>query len=372
MVVINCVRVPVAFIALLTLFVVTSGAFGADHNLGNETFNTVQSEPARTGPDDPNLLAPVLPGDSKFWVPPEDRTACLESSWNTELTIERRVEGWERRNPALQFIQDNSDNLGSAINNKDFRIGEYVKDVVNAASSRAYTEMDWGFSGGGSPGFMSSLILISMSYTVSLFDQNNVWTQSQRNSVVKWGNILERNLEDRRSYSSMDSYAGFAASRMAWGAVTQQPSIFQYGLKDFHRVAGHIKDNGLIETNLRDNNESVQFLVLAAEVATQNGIPAYDFKYGGKTIVDAVMSHTKHSHINPRRKWTESEGSTPMSYVRRSGFVTHIAWAPVFISRFPDHPASQGLRELVARARGVAISGTSMGGNTECLWGPRG
>jgi len=50
---------------------------------------------------------------------------------------------------------------------------------------------------------------------------------------------------------------------------------------------------GEIESNPRDNNEDIQFLVLAAEAATTNGIRAYEFSYRGRTLHDAVANTLK-------------------------------------------------------------------------------
>ena len=257
------------------------------------------------------------------------------------------------------FAQALGENNSRAIGSEDFDLQGYVEQLVNAAETRAYAELDWGEIGGFSPVFVSSLILISLSYTVSIFDQEMAWSAADRQTVIEWGNKIDSNQQAKKQYSTLDSIAAIAAARMSWGAATSQPGIFGRGLDDFHVVASNMDKNGQYESSLSDNNEDVQFMILAAEAATRNGIAAFNFSYGGKTLHDAVKWHVDK---------TLKQGGM---YTRANGRANHIAWAPIYLSRFPDGPTAKSLKELLSsvdRTR-QGLRGTTMGGSTECLWG---
>ena len=324
------------------------------------------------GPDNLKSGEIVLPAKSQFWVPPEDRSACPSGSdWALELPIQSAARGWKRGNRAVLFIKINASNIASSLANEDFEISGYVREFVTAAKSRAYTTQDFEGPGGPSPVFTQSLLLISLSYTVSLFDYEKAWTESERQTVIAWGNRISAKQDVKRRYSTLDSLAAIAAARMSWGAATSQPDIFENGLSDFHGVAGHMNNNGQYETSLRDNNEDVQFMILAAEAATRSGIAAYEFSYGGLTLHDAIEWHTKKTLQHGGKKFSASTDPTPRSYFRRQGHVAHVAWIPIYLSRFPDRAASPGLRKILDTVdySSEGLYGNSMGGPTECFWG---
>lgn len=324
------------------------------------------------GPDNLKTESVILPAKSQFWVPPKDRSACPPGSdWALDLPIQRATQGWKRDNNAVLFIRINASNIASSLANERFDISSYVQDIVKAAKSGAYTTQDFEGPGGPSPVFMQSLFLISLSYTVSLFDYEKAWLSAERQEVIAWGNKINGKQDAKRRYNTLDSNAAIAAARMSWGAATSQPDIFDKGLSDFHSVAGHMDENGQYESSYRDNNEDVQFMIVAAEAAARNGIAAYDFLYGGKTLHDAVAWHTERTLQHGGEKFSASTDPTPRSYFRREGFVSHVAWIPIYLSRFPDRVASQGLRKIMAAVdfSGRGLYGISMSGPTECFWG---
>tara|TARA_B100000676_G_scaffold310758_1_gene378305 strand:+ start:1517 stop:1855 length:339 start_codon:yes stop_codon:yes gene_type:complete len=106
---------------------------------------------------------------------------------------------------------------------------------------------------------------------------------------------------------------------MAWGAATSRPDIFASGFKKFDHVTGHMDDNGKMEESLRDNNENIQFLLVAAEAAARNGIDAYSISYGGKTLHDAVTWHAEQTLENPEKKYFDETAGNKLSHLRRVG-----------------------------------------------------
>ena len=312
------------------------------------------------GPDNFNIAEIKLPPNSRFWVPPKERSACPSGAPGFyELDFQRTVRGWDDDSVrAPGFIKILGLNASYSLGDSDFDMAGYVQHVVEAAKSSAFTVRDWGSPGGSDPVFPQSLMLINLSYTYSLFDHEKAWSPSQKQTVIDWGNKISSGQYDKHRYATLDSRAAIAAAQMSWGAATSQPDIFQSGLQDFYFVASKMT-NGMFrnmrKSGLLYNNEIVQFMILAAEAAERNGIPAYEFSYGGVTLHDAIRWHTERSLVEYGKHYSGR------------GYVQHMAWAPIYWSRFPDKPAAQSL--LKDQPSYWEYWGSSMGGWTKCLWG---
>jgi len=77
--------------------------------------------------------------------------------------------------------------------------------------------------------------------------------------------------------------------------------------------------------------------------------------------LDRLMMERENEGIGGRR-----------SYFRENGYAAHVAWIPIYLSRFPDGPAAVNVRRLHETLRAVRpgpFHGINIGGPTECLWG---
>ena len=318
-----------------------------------------------------SVASETIGSDSKFWQPPS--RSCSVSGDLVPLEYEKTIYGYRYQSIWHHFATNLGLNIVRTMNNANDDGSRLAEQVTDFASKGAFTALDFEGPGGPSPVFATSVTLIVTSYAFSLIDQKGAWPAGGRDIVVAWGGRLDRNQQEKYEHSSPDSLAAIGAARMLWGAVTQQPRVFERGVREFDKVMGLVDGQGRLEANPRDNNEDIALLVLAAEVAEQNGIRLYEKRYNGKTLHDAVASHMTNSIANKDKLYGESEvGDIRRSYYRGSGFATHLSWIPIYLSRFPDAPIS---RVMIKEARTLpkklsyGLSGLNVGGPMECLWG---
>jgi hypothetical protein len=270
-----------------------------------------------TGAENYKAAELKLPKNSHFWVPPAERRSC-HSNINkiflpSEIKFSRFIFGsndyaGERfSHEGVSFIKFIGKQVGFAVGSKNYPSNELAKIINTAAYAKAYTIPDWGsVSGDGSPNFMQSLLMVSLSYVVSYFNYKNI--QYDRKAVINWGNEILEAFDDNKN-ALVDSYAADAVARLSWGAATQQPDIFQGGLNSFNFVGsnmtsgafkGHAEFERVIRklsdtSALRFNNAVISSMVVAAEAARQNGIDLYNAVYNGHTLQDAVKWHAEQS-----------------------------------------------------------------------------
>lgn len=309
--------------------------------------------------------------DSRFWKPPKH--GCSLSGDLQPLVHEKSIYGYKYQSKWHNFITSLGLNIVKTFNNPTDDAAQLAGQVTGFARDGAFTVLDFEGPGGPSPVYTTSLTLITTAYAFSLIDQKRAWPAEGRETVVEWGNRLDRNQDEKYQFASPDSKAAIGAARMLWGAVTQQPDTFARGMREFDKVMGLVDGQGRLEENPRDNNEDIALLVLAAEAAEQNGIRLYDKRYNGKTLHDAVDFHMRNSIENKDRKFSEVDTKDkPRRYFRGSGFAAHLSWMPIYLSRFPDAPISEAMieeaRTLPKKMR-YGMSGLNVGGATECLWG---
>lgn len=312
----------------------------------------------------------TVASDQSFWTPPASARSCDRGNAVIPLATERQVFGWKPRNSGVKFVEDLSRNISRGIGNSGYNAKGLALQLVKAAESGAFTRPRFEGSGRPSPIFLTSSILITLSYAVDFLDSRNAWTVGQRNAVIAWGNTLDKN-QNKQQSPSRDSVAAFAAARMAWGTATDQSSVFNNGLRSFKRTGRLLTREGYFERNPRDNNEVVGLMVLAAVAARGFGQDVAALSFKGTTLHDAVAAHSENTiRIGPK-EITEGDTGHTGSYLKPNGYASHLAWIPVYLSQYPRTPASASVRRLEKTMRLYsrnAYNGTSLGGYTGCLW----
>ena len=259
-----------------------------------------------------------------------------------------------------------------AIGIRSFDVRAFAQQYISLAQKGSLTKLPGG-DHDTHPSFQSSVILINAAFAFSLFDLRKAWSAQERALVIDWGNKIERN-QWKYGTPSVDSVAAQGAAAMAWGAATQQPKIYKKGYRRFIRTFKRIDKNGLFESNLRDNNETIAMVMLSAEVQRSNGLSGYNMAMNGKTLHDAVKAHAIRTlELGPVETRTQADDGGSVSYFRTKGFAAHLAWIPMYLSRYPYGPASADVKRLKAAvvskgAGGRSFFGRNIGGPTECLW----
>ncbi|SDX83383.1 hypothetical protein SAMN05444358_11296 [Ruegeria halocynthiae] len=320
------------------------------------------------------IYAQNLPANSVFWSPPRSTASCWAQSQQKlpdEVTIVARG-AFEGKSSAQRFTQASGSNMQTAIGSRSFNTRTFAQQYVALAQKGSFTRLPGG-SHDTHPAFQSSVILINAAFAVSLFENRQAWSSQERELVVKWGNKDERN-QWKYGTPSVDSVAAQGAAAMAWGAATQQQKIYKKGYSRYIRVFKRIDKTDLFEQNLRDNNETIAMIMLSAEVQHRNGLPGYNLVNNGKTLHDAVKAHSIRTlELGPTKLRTQTDDGGLVSYFRTKGYAGHLAWIPMYLSRYPNGPASADVKRLktaVVRhgAGGKSFFGRNIGGPTDCLW----
>ncbi len=308
--------------------------------------------------------------DSHFWTPPNSKGSCERGSSVIPLVTEKKIYGWKPNNSGVKFASDLSRNISRGIGSNSYNFSGLASELTKAAQNKAFTVPDFEGAGGPSPIFLTSSILITLSYAVDLLDSRNAWGPNQRKAVVSWGNKLDKNQNKERN-PSYDSVAAFAAARMAWGAATGQSSVFSKGMSSYKRTGRLLSRDGFFEKNPRDNNEVVSLMVLAAAASNSFGKNAFGIKFNGVTLHDAVRAHSENTiRIGPIAIKEGDTGHTG-KYLKPNGYAAHLAWLPVYLSQHPRTNAANSVRRLektMRRYSGSKYNGTSIGGTTGCYW----
>jgi len=307
---------------------------------------------------------------SHFWNPPASGNKCESGTSVVPLVFEKSVYGWSPNNMGVSFAAAMSRNISRGVRSQNYNYRGFAQQLVSAAQARAFTQPKFYAPSRPSPIFLTSSILISLSYATDLLDARAAWRPGEREAVVKWGNILEKN-QNKQKNPSRDSVAIIAAARMAWGAATNQNAIYKKGLSGFKKTGRLLNKNGFFEKNPRDNNEVVSTMVLAAAAADGVGQNAYGMQFKGVSLHDAVMAHAENTlRIGPI-EITEGDTGYTGKYLKPNGYAAHLAWMPIYLSRYPNTQAAQSVRKLeslMKRVAGSGYYGTSVGGATACFW----
>jgi len=309
-------------------------------------------------------------GKYHFWSAPKNVSMCETGSTVVALPLNPRAVGGHE-SMGVKFVTAVGRNLSRAIRSKSYNLPAFKAEFVSAARSGAYAKLGPKGRTGGSPVFVSSAILTSAAHVVSLLDQRKAWTLEERKIVINWGNRIDKNQNHKYQYATLDSLAAIAAARMSWGAATNQTKIFNKGMRDFQKLMKRISKNGLFEKNMRDNNEIFGPILIAAEAAMNSGKNVYGKKYGKFTLHDAVRIHADKTLAAGAKKIAVAEDEA-RSYFRPSGFAAHVAWIPIYLSRYPNTAAAKSVRNLksaVSKVKRGRFHGNTVAGPSECLWG---
>jgi len=313
-----------------------------------------------------------LPADSTFWRIPQDRRACETDGSFFPLAHSQTMRGYKRGNPGTNFASWLGIGIGYYLGDEQLDLASLYGAFMRAVKNKAFTRLQFDAEGRGSPVYATSVLLVSSSLAVSLFDQKALWQAGDRKRVVAWGNRLVVNQRSMRTPPATGLIAAIAASRMAWGAVTRQAAVFSDGVSGSFGVMAKLDRDGGFEASLRENNRTLASMLLAAEVAEQNAMKPYALLFNGRTLHSAVAWHVAKTLVAGDPRFPAQMDGVVRTYYRASGFSDQIAWAPIYLSRFPDGPVAEELRALVNSAKSAStarLHGVNVGGPTECLWG---
>jgi poly(beta-D-mannuronate) lyase len=160
-----------------------------------------------------------------------------------------------------------------------------------------------------------------------------------------------------------------ASVSMAWGALTGDDQAFREGIDAYRQALADMQPDGSLPLETARGARALWYqrhalasLVTIAEMAATQRIDLYgEAAAGGRTIHTAV-GFLLDAIEDPRRVWAyaqadEKPGSDAdyrdqeLDFLVRRGHGRHyMAWAEMYLARFPSRPESRRLLGLLARA----------------------
>jgi poly(beta-D-mannuronate) lyase len=198
----------------------------------------------------------------------------------------------------------------------------------------------------------------------------------RRDRIERWlGQVARLRGPDRRlpgpreATARNNHYYLRASVSMAWGALTGDDRAFREGIGAYRQALADMRPDGSLPLETARGARAVWYqrhaiasLVTIAEMAATQGIDLYgEAAAGGRTIHKAV-GFLLDAAQDPRRVWPYARaGGKPggdvdyrdqdLDFLVRRGHGRHyMAWAEMYLARFPYRAESRRLLGLLARA----------------------
>ncbi len=218
---------------------------------------------------------------------------------------------------------------------------------------------------------------------------------STRARIERWlGGLVERNRQRRidltsDEVSARNNHAYLAAGvLMAWGALTGDPGLVETAVTIYRRAIADMRPDGSfpLETMrgaraLWYQRHAVASLVTIAEIAAVQGIDLYGYRVEGRDLHRAVR-FLLDAVADPQRVWRYAEANInpgpvrdyrrqDLRFLRRRPHGRHyMAWAEIYMARFPEREESRRLARLLVEAEADfrPMIDEYSGGNTSCFF----
>ncbi|AXI43429.1 hypothetical protein C1J02_16930 [Sulfitobacter sp. SK011] len=248
--------------------------------------------------------------------------------------------------------------------------------ILKVAAAKTYTQAS--YKSGNSPFYIQATILKLTAIYVTYMDSKGLLTSDERDTLIAWGKPMVKNQMQRKGNSAPDSRAASGVALISWGSVTNDKRLKKAGQKNWQQalpfVIGNIgqlkrhsdhKNVALSALSLEDEyNETLAPVIEGAAMLENLGVDAFNAKYKGRTVHDAV------------NWWTDVIASKPSGFngYRRKNHTWSLGWIPVYLSKNPNRPSASKLRKMateVSRGRKPMFEAISLGTATDCIWGYR-
>ena len=252
------------------------------------------------------------------------------------------------------FIDENSRNINWAISEEIKRsdyflddLAEMKQNILKAAKDEAFTSLDWSKKGGASPAFATSLIIKNISYIYSYLNFKKQFSKNDKKLIKNWVDDMLSNTLKRAS--TLDTRIAAHNALILWGSAFQDDGYYENGKKFFYNdLNKNIKKNGTFAKGVRHNNEVMHQLIHGAVVLSLNGEDIYSTNFKGFLLHDIIKIHSQWV-IKEGSSKTKTEGDMrdeARSIMKSQGYGTHLAWIPIYLSRFNNNEAVNSVIEL--------------------------
>lgn len=295
------------------------------------------------------------------WAPVAEKTYNLEIkgySWpHAEGSAQQYVDFMQR------------DLNTSAINSgADKRIKQRL---LQAAETKAFSKLDFEDPGGPSPSFASALVALTSSFAYDYLVSKNALTAAEQKRISAWIKQLLKNSTERSN--SEDHKMQILTARLAFAAANNDMSDFTKNMSALQRKLKNMK-NPYFSEDIRNNNETIQHVVIAAHIAEQNNVAFFNEKFGKFSLLEVIASHAlTMRHIKDKKITTAGDDKEiARSIFRPQGNGAHLAWIPVAMAYSGDTDQGKEIARLHRDLRKTSSNpywGLAMGLHSGCFFG---
>ena len=331
----------------------------------------------------------------KIWSPKiDDIKTCWKSTYNPHKKSEfdQIVFGYRwpnLMNGASKFNEDNLNMLNHIIQLTASPNGDsYAKEkaskaagllkkrLLNAAKESAFTRVKWDKKVGSSPSFVTALTVKTTAFVIAGLESMGLLSKKEFNQIEEWvlkllGNIAKTKMGNGKL--SPDHMVAVFSTHILYGAASKNRELFDIGKKEFESYLKKRSISG-IGDKVRNDNETMHHAIIAAEILELNGVPAYDFKLKDGNFEEAVSRHaTNILDLGSAEVKTQGDPKDKArSILRKTGFGTHVAWIPIYLSRHKNSPSAQSvlkLHQVLEKRDPKPYFGLQIGLHTGCYFG---
>ncbi len=218
---------------------------------------------------------------------------------------------------------------------------------------------------------------------------------SVRRRVERWlGGLVMRSRNkrlrlDSRLVSARNNHAFLAASvAMAWGTLTGDLGLVETAVAVYRRAISEMRTDGSLPLETRRGARALWYqrhaiasLVVIAEMAAVQGIDLYGYRVGRRSL-HAAIRFLLDGIEDPRRVLRYAKANVKPGpsrdyrkqdlgfLVRRAHGRHYMAWAEIYMARFPERPETRHLRRLLSAQEPHLrpMIDEYSGGNTSCFF----
>ena len=324
----------------------------------------------------------------------DDIKTCWKSTYNPHKKSEFDQIAFGYRwpnlmNGASKFNADNlnmlnhiiqltaSPNGDSYAKEKASKAAELLKQrVLNAAKENAFTRVKWDKKVGSSPSFVTAVTVKTTAFVIAGLESMGLLSEKEFNQVDDWVLKLIKNMPKTKTKDgnlSPDHMVAVFSAHILYGAATKNDDLFNIGKTEFEAYLKKRPISG-IGDKIRNDNEVMHHAIIAAEILELNGVSAYDFQLKDGTFAEAVSQHAANI-LNLGSAKVKTQGDLKdkaRNILRKTGFGTHVAWIPIYLSRYKNTPSAQSvqtLHEALRRIDPKPYFGLQIGLHTGCYFG---
>ncbi|GBD44092.1 Polysaccharide lyase [bacterium HR40] len=189
--------------------------------------------------------------------------------------------------------------------------------------------------------------------------------------------------------SARNNHAYLAASVLiAWGALVGDPGLVETAVAVYRRAIVDMRPDGSLPLEtmrgaraLWYQRHAIASLVTIAQIAEVQGIDLWDYRVGERDIHRAVQ-FLLDAIADPKLVWPYAQQNVnpgpssnwlvqDLGFLKRRGHGRHyMAWAEIYMARFPEREESQRLASVLARFEPEfrPMIDEYSGGNTSCFF----